>query len=254
MGRTAWLMVALALALAACGTSSEASDDAEPTTSTSIGSGTTTTSVATTTTVEEAAECDLVEVDPNSALVFEAGCSYVNSIFAVPMTYSPDRDGWVSFGYGSRWVSLDLDEDADGTTDAALTVLLFQENREPEGIFESIVSRDRITAEGNVMETTIGGLPASALDIRLAEHSRFPCGNRISRFLNTGSYIALVNDGPNRTFGIPACRTSRVWAVTVGDITATVVGAVRNDAAFDELMPILGGFLENTVTFGDADG
>lgn len=250
MGRRSQLWLVLAFVAAACGT---AGIEGEPTTSTTTSS-TTTTSVATTTTIEEAPECDLVEVDPSSAQAFEAGCSYVNSIFAVPMLYSPDRGGWVSFGYGSRWISLDLDEDGDGSSDAALTVLLFQENREPEAILESIVSRDRITAEGDLMELTIGGLPATALNVQLAEHSRFPCGNRISRFLNTGSYIALVNDGPNRTFGIPACRTSRIWAVTVGDTTTTIVGAVRSAADFEELMPIVEAFLSDSVMFGTDGG
>ena len=57
-----------------------------------------------------------------------------------------------------------------------------------------------------------------------------------------------------RQYGIPACKLSRVWTVNVDDTMVTIVAAVRDDDRFEELMPIVEGFLQNSVTLGDADG
>jgi hypothetical protein len=44
-------------------------------------------------------------------------------------------------------------------------------------------------------------------------------------------------EGAPQLYGLGACRTFRIWAVPIADITITVVATVDDLDRFDELMP-----------------
>jgi len=244
-----WLL--LAIVVTACTTGdSEPSGDAASTITTNSVEVSTTTLLAEVTTED----CEVADLNEASATLMEQGCSYTNPVFGVPMTITPPDDRWVSFGQGNRWMVLEQDADGDGASDAALTMLLVSSEQDPETVLEGIVQQDRVQTVAPASPATVLGPSATSMNVEVEPRPTFPCGNRIARFLNTGSYVALLNEGPNRTFGLPGCRTSRVWVLTVDDLTLTVIGAVRDENDFDLRMADLEDFLQNSVTFGATDG
>ena len=251
MGRhtAPWLLSAIVVAACTTGASEPSGDAASTITTTSVEVSTTTLLAEVTT-----EDCEVADLNEASATIMDGDCSYSTPVFGVPMTITPPDDRWVSFGQGNRWMVLEQDADGDGASDAALTMLLVSSDQDPEDVLEGIVQLDRVQTVAQASPASVDGRSASSVDVHVEPRATFPCGTRIARFLNTGSYVALLNEGPNRTFGLPGCRTSRVWVLTIDDLTLTVIGAVRNEDDFDLRMSDLEDFLQNSVTFGATDG
>lgn len=258
MGRRSQLLLALAMALAACGTAGEGSDDggaSEPTSTTT--STTTTSTIATTTTTE----LDPCEGEPFSmderGLRFVEGCEYQTTQFALPIRITAPSNAWLSFAEpNTRAVYMGIDENGDGSVEANIAFLAFAAGTEEEP-FSEVLGIDGVASLSDPMASMVGGRSALTIDVLAVEEPTFAgfsgCTTTGVRIIG-GYELVLASSMEGQEYGIPACVTTRVWQLTVDDTPITIVAAALDDARFDEFMPIFDDFLMNNVTFGDSDG
>lgn len=252
-------LLAAVLVVAACGGTSADSS----TTSTSTSLSTTSTTVATTTTTEAPVEeCEPTPLE-GRGWIWEAGCTYTASSFLVPITFA-GAEGWSSVGAAFEFAALKYDADADGGSDATLTIFAYDVESKPPDILDDVLVFDGVDAISERTAITLAGVPAITLDVDGAPLDSLPgtssgCTEPVGTaffYQTTESYTLLelplkVGQG---AFGIPACFRSRVWVLAVEGWSITAIGVTRDVEHFEELMPILQEFLENNVTFGDAGG
>lgn len=256
MGRwPTWLMV-VSLVVAACGSG----DAVDSTTSTSTSSSTTTTTVATTTT-ETPGACE-VPIG-GRAQPFDEGCVYIAVDFAVPFTFTAAGPGWIATSAGDRWVELKYDADGDGSANASITFAALEDSG-PIAVLDTIEAFEEIELRSERGTSTVAGLQAVIVDVQGAPvDTASPTNDGCSQPSGTGFFVqgsgyALLNlsrplDAAD-TLGVPACHLTRVWAFSAERWTIAAIGVTRDDDDFELMVPVLQEFLDNNVTFGDADG
>lgn len=264
MRRLAW-MLAFVLLLAAC---AEGSGEGESTTTTS----TTTTTIAqpVITTTQPALAQPEVESLAGRSRVWEPGVTYEATDFLVPLRFEVTSDGWLTSGSWDRVVAPIYTGGGTGELQAALSFLAFMPDAEPDEIIDAILATEGsqgpdivrgIEVTTDRSQTTVAGYSATTIDVYGGPEGRDPdrageprCNVKIVDIAGDEAGWPLVVVSRGRGYGVGACHSARVWVVQVGDRAITIIGSTRDDNRFDELMPILEGFLANSVTFGEADG
>ena len=251
-------MIALILLLAACGTGGDAADDGDTATSTTTTSTSTTpTTVETTTTTEsDPCEGEPFSMDERGLRLVE-GCEYLTTQFALPIRIAAPSNAWLSFAEpNTRAVYMGIDENGDGSVEANIAFLAFVAGTDEEP-FSEVLGIDGVASLSDPMASMVGGRSALTIDVLAVEEPTFAgfsgCTTTGVRIIG-GYELVLASSNEGQEYGIPACVTTRVWQVTIDDIPITIVAAALDDDRFAEFMPIFEDFLENSVTFGDADG
>ena len=228
-------LLAFSLALAACGTSQEAQV-----------AGVAITAATTTTTPAP------VTIDAFVGLEWEPSVTYQAESFVVPLSFTVDREGWISRGADRRWTEVWFDEDMDGSADVTLTFLAHRPGLDPDSLVTEIMRTDGVRQLTPAVERTIGTTTMVVVDVEgdvdpqgtgLAE-----CSQPASAQFTSIAGHELFEDGAS--FGIPACYRSRIWIFDVNGSTITAIGVVAEEDAFDELVVILEVLLERGTTAG----
>ena len=235
--------MALVALLAACATS------AEPTTTTttvavaSVPDPTTSTS---TTAPAEPAPIDICE----DRTAWEANTTLVASCFLVPLTFTPDTEGWRA--PKSELESIEGIWVEPGERDPAIrfVVLAHMPDAMPSEAIESILAIDGVDAtagptnKGTRMRVDVESAPVERVRSNIS--SRTECAETsrldlIQSFTEPG-YVLLDQislTGTGSQYGLGACRIFRIWAIPIDDITLTVVATTDDLERFDELMPTM---------------
>lgn len=196
-----------------------------------------------------------VAIDDFVGLEWLIGGTYVTEEFLVPLSFSPERGGWLSRGADRQWAELWFDAEQDGQADATLTFLAHRPETDPEELVTEILRIDGVRQLTPTVERTIGGLRMLVVDVEgdpepqtgsLSECSRPASG----RFTTEAGYELFEDDA---SYGIPACHESRLWIVPVDGQAITVVGVAEDDRDFDDLMDSLERLLDLGLTFGTDD-
>ena len=269
-------MCSLVLVLAAC--ADQSSDTTTTTTTGPITSTTTSTTSSTTATsnppvsssTSTTGQADPCEGEPftieDEVGQFTPGCEYRTATFLAPLSVTVSDATWLNLPVlDARITPIGYDEDGDGGSEAKLVFLMFGSGPEPAQTFEEVIARVADTAVTYTVSgeqpTVVGGIEAAFVDFETGEEegimpARECTGDGLVETRRLDRWIfQLVEVLPlQRLYGVPACKPSRVWAVPIGEEMVTIVAAVRDDARFDELMPVIEDFLQNSVTFGDGDG
>lgn len=193
-----------------------------------------------------------VAIDGITGLVWEAGGTYTADSFVVPVSFTPDRGGWLSRGAASQWAAMWFDDDLDGASDATLTLMAYRPATDPEVLVSEILQIDGVRQLTPAVEQTIGTRTMIVVDV---EGDPEPQGGSVSECSLPASGQFTTSAGYEffddvTSFGIPACYRSRVWIVEVDDNTLTLVGTVEDEDRFDDLVRWLEDLLVRGLSFG----
>jgi hypothetical protein len=253
--------LALALALPACGAPvSTETVDVESTTTTSAPAETSTTTDPVVALDSATPELPAVIELPTNALNLEPGV-YTTDRFVVPVTVTVDEPGWQSFDPRAEWVVLRWFEPGESTGSVVLMLGAYRPSESVDDLVESITGREGITPLDEPQDVTIGGLPGVVFDV---------FGEKDPAWRNVGpggddtggctikpspqlpalaGYELIPGPGGNifEGFGIPACFRSRVWLVSVGGSTVTMIAVARDQERHEEMMAVVDGLLVATT-------
>lgn len=266
MGRCGLFLLALAVAAAACGTSAGlASDGGASTASTRTASTTTTTpDITTSTTTSSGAsagpEPDACQTFRGTSLPLDAGDSFCEEGFVVPVRVEVEADGWLVRQSSTTTILLYRDLDGNGAKDVSIALIAFNADEDPDLIRDAIVSVDGVDRVSEPETIALAGVDTLRFDVEGHEDGQAdlvsPCTTYASPQIGFGAPGYGLVRGPTAQFeyGIAACFRSRVWVMDLGAISVTAVGVADPDDRFEELMPIVEDFLQSGVTFGATDG
>lgn len=194
--------------------------------------------------------------------VWDAGSTYAAPCFLVPLSFQPAEDGWRSVGVGVEWLEALWVDPATSEQSIRFGTLAFRPSDGPEEVMDSILALEGVTALTDPVATAIGGADAVTVDLETAPvdlaGQENLCAKSVAYGINLpdarGSIlldITALTGGANRTFGLGACLTFRVWVVEAEGNTITVLATTEDEARFDEMIDVVERLLE-TTTFGGA--
>lgn len=193
-----------------------------------------------------------VAIDDFTGLAWEQGVPYVAESFVPPVTFTVNRDGWLSRGAGPLWASMWLDSDLDGDSDATLTLMSYQPTTDADVLVSEILQIEGVRQLTPAVEQTIGPFTMVVVDV---EGEPDPQGGSVSecslpasaQFTTGAGYELFSEDG---FFGIPACYQSRIWIVEIDGHTLTLVGVAEDEDEFEMLMELLEEMVASGLVFG----
>jgi len=200
----------------------------------------------TTTTVPEP-----IGIEDITGLKWEPGAVYTAESFLVPVSFTPDRQGWLSRGAAPQWAAMWFDDDLDGARDATLTLMAYRPATEPEVLVSEILQIDGIRQLTPAVEQTLGERTMIVVDVEGDPEpqggSVSECSQPASAQFTTSAGYEFFDDGTS--FGIPACFRSRMWIVEIDDNALIFVGTVEDADRFDDLMHWLEDMLVRGLSF-----
>lgn len=173
--------------------------------------------------------------------IWEPGTTHVASCFLTPLGFVPEAEGWRSSratleAVEGLWV-------APGEQEPAIryVVLAYLPDNTPDEVVTSILSIDGVDPT-----TTPFGDQTVSVEVETAPLRSSATGECVStahalRLAGGSGYVLLdlMSVNSDSLYGLGACRTFRIWAIPIDDITVTVVATTDDLEHFDELMPTM---------------
>jgi hypothetical protein len=233
----------LALALVSAGCAPTASPD---TTRATISVTTVGEPATSSTTAPDDTPVDLC----NGFVAWEVGTVHVARCFLAPLALSPDIAGWRSTAANLDAVEGRWTDPEDTRPSIRFVILAYLPELDPPEIIDSILDIDGVDprqppeslADTIQVDVDTAPDPTRTGDLREAECAL------ASRALDLGGNepgyslldrVSLTAADMGRLHGLGACRTFRIWAIPIADITITVVATVDDLDRFDELMAMM---------------
>lgn len=183
-------------------------------------------SVETTSSIEASADAvpGPVVLRPGRAVILEPGI-YTSDHFVVPFQLMVTEDGWRLLAIHDRFVEFGYRETGESALGVLVGMIGSSASKTPEEAIESLLGMDRVEALGTSVPSTVGGLPAIAIDVSVGPNRSGECVFG----------VPLVSF-PGVEWGIDDCTDARVWAVATMGRAVLIVANVDDDAEWDAMM------------------